>query len=104
MMEIFTHQTETSTLWGFFHTQKTSENTLMSLRDELKPVRTGNKSRIEMWLETQPEAFSKEFNELLHDNTVGHTQLHVLSQKYGCPVKIGRFTEWRKSVWASKTS
>jgi hypothetical protein len=76
----------------------------MSLRDELAPVRTGIHSRIDLWLETQPEDFKQEFNELLYDRSVGHTQLHVLSQSYGCPVQVGRFTEWRKKLWASRTS
>lgn len=76
----------------------------MSLRDELTPVRTGHQSRIHTWLHSQPENFRIEFDELVHDHTIGHTQLLELAKKYGCDIQVGRFTEWRKQTWASKTN
>lgn len=76
----------------------------MSLRDELEPVRTGYKSRIDIWLDAQAEDFQTEFMELVHDHTIGHTQLLELAKKYGCDIQLGRFMEWRKQAWASKTN
>lgn len=76
----------------------------MSLRDELKPVRTGYQSRIDLWLSSQTQDFQTEFDELVHDHSIGHTQLLELAKKYGCDIQLGRFTEWRKQTWASKTN
>lgn len=76
----------------------------MSLRDELAPVRTGYQSRIDLWLASQPQDFQTEFTELIYDQTIGHTQLLELAKKYGCDIQVGRFTEWRKQAWASKTN
>lgn len=89
---------------GFFYARKHIGDTAMSLRDELEPVRTGFKSRIKEWLDSQPETFRTEFIELVHDHTIGHTQLLELAKKYGCNIQVGRFTEWRKQTWASKTN
>ena len=89
---------------GFFHARINIGDTAMSLRDELEPVRTGFRSRIEEWLNSQPESFQTEFDELVHDHTIGHTQLLELAKKYGCDIQVGRFTEWRKRAWASKTN
>lgn len=76
----------------------------MSLRDELAPVRTGYKSRADMWLEEQSAEFKAEFNDLLYDTTVGHSQLLRLCKRYGLQVEVGAFTTWRKNQWASKTN
>lgn len=76
----------------------------MSLREELEPVRTGTTSRVDKWLESQNQDFRREFNELIHDYTVGHTQLLNLGKKYGLDIEVGAFSTWRKLQWASKTN
>ena len=76
----------------------------MSLRDELIPVRAGYKSAIDEWFNEKDDKFREEFTELIHDHSVGHTQLHTLAKGYGLPVKTNAFTDWRKNKWASKTS
>lgn len=87
----------------------------MSLRDELQPVRSGNKSRIDTWLEEQPQDFTTEFLELVNDHTVGHAQLFQVARKdrsadkqYSnvrpIDISIGAFSDWRKKQWDSKTN
>lgn len=79
-------------------------DTAMSLREELTPVRTGTTSRVNKWLEGQTQEFKTEFNELVHDHTIGHTQLLNLAKKYELDIEVGAFSDWRKKQWASKTN
>lgn len=76
----------------------------MSLRDELTPVRTGTTSRVTKWLDTQTTDFQHEFNDIVHDHSIGHTQLLNLAKRYGLDIEIGAFSTWRKLQWASKTN
>lgn len=76
----------------------------MSLRDELQPVRTGVKSKIDSWVHAKDETFQVEFDELIQDRSIGHTQLLNLAKLHGLNIGAGAFTEWRKKQWASKTN
>lgn len=103
MVAFYTPKPEPSHLWGFFHARKTLEKPV-SLREELEPVRTGYRSRADIWLATKPQEFIEEFSELVQDVNVGSSQLQRLAVKHGLDIGIGAFTEWRKRQWASKTN
>ena len=71
----------------------------MSLRDELVIKKSGYSSGIDLWLSTQDAEFQAEFHDLVNDQLIGHSVLHRLALKYGCPVKLNGFTDWRKQQW-----
>lgn len=76
----------------------------VSLRDELETHSTGYTSKTQVWLDAKPQDFRTEFIELVHDRTVGHSQLGRIAHKYGCPSSQAAFADWRRKQWASKTS
>jgi hypothetical protein len=57
----------------------------MSLRDELEPPRSnGGKCSVDEFLNVQPDR--AEWDELLSDSTIQHSQIYRLLKKHGFPL------------------